>query len=104
MKTQVMFFCLTTVFLTACVGDSPSKDVTSEEKAITYLDMGVRYMDMGELKVAKENLEKALDWDSSNPNVHNAAAALYEKIQEPDNARSHYQTSLRLDPEPAIAK
>lgn len=99
MKIQVMVFCLTAVFLTSCADDSPSKDITSEEKATTYLDMGVRYMEMGELKTAKESLEKALDWDSSNPDVHNAAAALYEKIQEPENARSHYQTALHLDVE-----
>jgi type IV pilus assembly protein PilF len=99
MKTQTMFFCLATLFLTACVDNSPSKNVTSEEKAVTYLDMGIRYMDIGELKIAKENLEKALEWDANNPNIHNAAAALYEKIQEPENARNHYQISLRLDPE-----
>lgn len=99
MKTQVMIFCLTAMFLTACADDGPIKEATAEEKAATYLDMGVRYMDMGQLKFAKENLEKALDLDSSNPNLHNAAAALYEKIQEPETAISHYQTALRLDPE-----
>lgn len=99
MKTQVMAFFLTAVFLTACVDTSPSKDVSSAEKAITYLNMGVRYLDMGELRFAKDNLEKALDWDSNNPDIHNAAAALYEKIQEPERAKSHYQTALRLSPE-----
>jgi type IV pilus assembly protein PilF len=97
MKIQVIVFCLTAVCLTGCVSDSSSKNVTNEEKAITYLDMGIRYMDMGELKFAKENLEKALDIDSNNPDIHNAAAAMYEKIQEPDNARQHYEISLRLD-------
>jgi type IV pilus assembly protein PilF len=99
MKSQVIVFCIATGLLTACVSDSPSTNVTSAEKAQTYLTMGIRYMDMGELKIAKENLEKALDWDSNNPDIHNAAAALYERIREPENAKSHYQTSLRLDPE-----
>ncbi len=99
MKKQVISCCLTALFLTACVDTSPTKDVTSAEKALTYFNMGVRYMDMGELKVAKDNLEKALDWDSSNPDIHNAVAALYEKIQEPEKARSHYQRALRLAPE-----
>lgn len=99
MKAQVIVFCLTAVFLTACVSDGGTTSATSEEKAVTYLDMGVRYMSMGELKFAKENLEKALDMDSGNADIHNAAAALYEKLQEPDNARSHYQTALRIDSE-----
>lgn len=98
MKIQLTIFYLTAIFLTAC-NNSPSKDVTSEEKAKTYLDMGLRYMEMGELKIAKENLEKALDWDSSNPDIHNAAGALYERIQETENAGNHYKTALRLDTE-----
>jgi type IV pilus assembly protein PilF len=99
MKIRAIVFCLTAVLLTACVDTSPSKDVTAAEKALTYLNMGVRYMEMGELKIAKDNLEKALDWDSNNPDIQNAAAALYEKIQEPENASNHYQTALRLDSE-----
>lgn len=96
MKTHSIIFCLTAVLLTGCFNTNPS-DVTSSEKALTYLNMGVRYMDMGELRFAKDNLEKALDWDSNNPEIHNAAAALYEKIQELEKARSHYQSALRLD-------
>lgn len=99
MKIQVMAFLLVAFFLTACAESGYFKEVSSEEKAVTYLEMGVRYMEIGELKIAKDNLEKALDEDSSNPEIHNAAAAMYEKIREPEKAREHYQTSLNLDSE-----
>jgi type IV pilus assembly protein PilF len=99
MKAQLSVFSLVAFMLTACVEGGTSMDTTSEQKAMTYLDMGVRYMEIGELKTAKENLEKALDLNSSNPDIHNAIAVLYEKIQEPENAKSHYQTSLQLDSE-----
>ncbi len=98
MKAQHLVFIII-LSTTACVSDGGSSATSSEEKAITYLEMGVRYMEIGELKVAKENLEKALDEDSSNAEVHNAAAVLYERIRDPDAASSHYQTSLRLDAE-----
>ncbi len=97
MQAPRIVFSLLLLSVTACVSDSPSSATSSEEKAITYLEMGVRYMEIGELKVAKENLEKALDEDSGNAEVHNAAAVLYERIRDPEAASSHYQTSLRLD-------
>ena len=96
MNVQSLLFYLSVILLTACASNGFS-DVSSAEKAQTYLTMGVRYMDMGELKFAKDNLEKALDLDSGNSEIHNAAAALYERIQEPENARSHYQTALQLE-------
>ena len=67
MKIWGMAFCLGSVFLTACFDSNLSRDLTSAEKALPYLNMGVRYLDMGELRFAKDNLEKALDWDSNNP-------------------------------------
>jgi type IV pilus assembly protein PilF len=84
------------IFLTACVDDSPSRNVSSEEKASTYLDMGVRYLEMGQLKFAKENLEKALDLNSSNADIHDATAVLYERLKEPEQARKHYEISLQI--------
>lgn len=83
----------------ACISTGPAESTTSEEKAITYLEMGVRYMEMGELRTAKESLEKALDWDSNNASIHDAIAVLSERIAEPDNAASHYRSSLRIDDE-----
>jgi type IV pilus assembly protein PilF len=99
MNLQRAVLSLALISLSACISDSPSHDVSSEEKAVTYLEMGVRYMEIGDLKVAKENLEKALYWDSSNAEVQDAIAVLYEKIQEPQNASQHYQAALRIDPE-----
>ena len=85
--------------LAACVNANPKKDVSSDEKAKVYLKMGVRYMEIGQLGIAKENLEKALDFDSSNANIHNAIAVLYERIKRFDDAKYHYQKAVSLDEE-----
>jgi len=87
------------LYLTACVQVNPRKDMSSEEKANVYLQMGVRYMEMGRLNVAKKNLEKALDEDSSSAGVHSAIAVLYERIKRFGDAKTHYQRAISLDNE-----
>lgn len=99
MKRSPAALFLLFLMLSACISNNSSRDVSSEEKAVTYLEMGVRYMEIGDLKVAKESLEKALYWDSGNAEVQDALAVLYERIQEPENADSHYRASLRIDSE-----
>ncbi len=98
MKTFVSILCIS-VLLTACVQVNPPKDVSSEEKAKVYLQMGIRYMELGKLNIAKTNLEKALDYDSGNANVHNAFAVLSERIKRFDDAKYHYQRAVSLDEE-----
>ena len=73
--------------------------VEKKEKTDTYLQLGVRYMNMNRLELAKENLEKAIKTDSSNVQVHNALAFLYEKIEKFPLAKEHYQTALKLAPD-----
>lgn len=85
--------------LMACVQVNPTREISSEEKADVYLKMGVRYLEMGQLKIAKENLEKSLDEDSSNAEAHNAIAVLYERIRRFDDARDHYERAISLDDE-----
>lgn len=104
MKTFIIPLCFIFFYLTACVQVNPPKNVSSEEKAKTYLQMGVRYMEMGKLNIAKKNLEKALDEDSSNANVHNAIAVLYERIKRFADAKSHYLKAISLDEESAQSK
>jgi type IV pilus assembly protein PilF len=101
MNAQIIKLLLIMVSLSliACSWDnSASSKMSNAEKATTYLDMGVRYMEIGQLKSAKENLEKALDLETSNADMYNALAVLNEKLKEPNNARQYYEKSLNIDP------
>ncbi|WP_232422337.1 type IV pilus biogenesis/stability protein PilW [Methylosarcina fibrata] len=84
--------------LTACasLGETGAK---KKEKADTYLQLGVRYMNLNKLDIAKENLEKAVDYDSGNAEAHNSLAFLYEKMKQYDDAENEYETALNLNPD-----
>ncbi|MGR9072383.1 MAG: type IV pilus biogenesis/stability protein PilW [Gammaproteobacteria bacterium] len=71
---------------------------SDEVKAQLYVDMGTRYLQMGQLDVALDKLEKALDLDDDNAEAHNAIAALYEKIKDYERAEEHYKEAMNLSP------
>jgi type IV pilus assembly protein PilF len=84
--------------LTACASSNVN-ETKNEDSASIYLQLGVRYMDLGKLDVAKENLELALKKDPHNPQVHNAFAFLYEKIDDYAQAKEQYEIALDESPE-----
>lgn len=71
----------------------------SEKPSDIYLQLGIKYMDLDRLELAKENLEKALQRDSSNAKAHNALAYLFERINHFDDARKQYETALSMIPD-----
>ncbi|MGZ5052110.1 MAG: type IV pilus biogenesis/stability protein PilW [Methylobacter sp.] len=81
--------------LAACASNGDEQDNMED----VYLQLGVRYLGMNKLEAARENLALALKENSSNPHVHNALAFLYEKLNQPDNAKKHYETALELAPD-----
>lgn len=64
-----------------------------------HLQLGVRYLSMNKLELARENLIQALNENSGNAQAHNALAVLYEKLNQPDQAKDHYETALDLQPD-----
>jgi type IV pilus assembly protein PilF len=89
---------LLTAGLIACAstGGNSAKSGGSEN---VHLQLGVRYLSLNKLEIAKENLQQALKDDSNNTQAHNALAFLYEKLNQFDDARDHYETALDLAPD-----
>ncbi len=82
--------------LAACGTASNTKNDNSED---VHLQLGVRYLSMNKLELAKENLQQALKNNSDNVQGHNALAFLYEKLNQYDKAKDHYETALDLAPD-----
>jgi type IV pilus assembly protein PilF len=82
--------------LAACGSTSNTKSENSDD---IHLQLGVRYLGMNKLELAKENLLLALKENSNNAQAHNALAFLYEKLNQYDNAKDHYETALDLMPD-----
>ncbi|HEY8218733.1 MAG TPA: type IV pilus biogenesis/stability protein PilW [Methylobacter sp.] len=95
MINQLALVLLVTT-LVACSSAGSTKNNNSDD---VHLQLGVRYLSMNKLELAKENLLLALKDNSSNAQAHNALAFLYEKLNQTDNAKDHYETALNLTPD-----
>lgn len=87
------------LFVTTLVACSSASSTKSNNSDDVHLQLGVRYLSMNKLELAKENLLLALKNNSDNTQAHNALAFLYEKLNQPDNAKEHYETALDLTPD-----
>jgi type IV pilus assembly protein PilF len=61
--------------------------------------LGIAYLRQGDVPLAKEKLDRALQESPDNPKVHSARAMLFDRMGEPKLADSEYQTALRLAPD-----
>ncbi len=87
--------------LAACGSASNTK---SDNSTDIHLQLGVRYLSMNKLELARDNLLQALKEDSDNVQAHNALAFLYEKLNQPDKAKEHYESALDLKPDDLSVK
>ncbi len=85
------------IVLTSCASINEN-GTKNEESASIYLQLGVRYLDLGKLEIAKENLQLAQKKDPNNTQVHNAAAYLYEKLNDYKQAKEQYEIATELSP------
>lgn len=89
--------------LGACAQTSTPRDPydKSPERQAAEVNtaLGSGYMERGEYEVAKEKLERALEYDRSYAPAHTLMAVLYERIGQPDKAGPHYRRAVELDPD-----
>jgi len=69
-----------------------------KEAAADNTQLGIQYMNQGNLSLAKTKLDRALEEDPGNANVHSARAMLFERMNEPAKADAEFRTALRLAP------
>lgn len=84
--------------LTAC-GTFTNTSKKNQESSNTHLQLGVRYMNLNKLDLARENLQRAIEYDAGNAQAHNALAFLYEKLLQFDNAKTEYEKAYALAPD-----
>jgi type IV pilus assembly protein PilF len=88
------------LILTACVTKStPLHMANQKEAAADNTQLGIQYMNQGNLSLAKTKLDRAVEEDPSNPNVHSARAMLFERMNQLGKADEEFRTALRLAPQ-----
>ncbi len=68
------------------------------------LDLAVEHLRKGNLALAKEKLDRALEQDPRNAAAHSVAGVLYDRLGEPNKADTHYQRAVSLAPDNAEYK
>lgn len=70
----------------------------AETAAVYNLQLGVAYLQQGNLPLAKEKLERALQQNPRDATTHGAMALLNEKLGDVREADRFYRSALRLSP------
>lgn len=94
MKLLHLFIPIVVLTVSACTS-VPSQQVDKAQAAQVNAEMGLRYMLQGDFEVAKEKLERALEFDSRHAPAHHYSAELYRRLGRMDDAERHFALAVR---------
>lgn len=75
-----------------------SESHAEADAAADNVELASAYMEQGNLARAKEKLDRALQEDPANPNVHRVYGLFYQRINDQKNAEAEFREALRLAP------
>lgn len=86
--------------LLALSGCASHKEAEKKQAdASTYnTQLGISYLRQGDIPLAKDKLDRALQQNPENPQVHSARAMLFDRMGEPAQADKEFKEALRLAP------
>lgn len=85
---------------TTTTGSSGNERESSPHEAATYnAQLAIAYMRQGNLAMAQEKIDRALNQDANNASVQTAAGLLYERLGDDRKAESHYAAAMRIKPD-----
>src|ERR1700760_5115813 len=95
--------CLLTllILLGGCVTTKTprlSRGNAEADAAADNVELAMAYMQQNNLQRAKEKLDRALQENPTNPNVHSVYALFYERINDQKKAESEFHEAMRLAP------
>jgi type IV pilus assembly protein PilF len=105
---QVIVIVSLFLLLSACVSSETTvtkKEVGAGHKtafdyegaADTRVKLALLYLQKNNMQKAKENIEKALEYQPNDANVYRVFAYYYQRVKEYDKAEALYKKSLSLD-------
>jgi type IV pilus assembly protein PilF len=85
--------------LAACVSSDPSKSTQSTNAAASAnMQLGSAYLQQGNLPVAKDKLERAVQQSPRDPAIHGLLALLYQRLGDDQRVDAEFHTALKLAP------
>jgi type IV pilus assembly protein PilF len=93
----VLLTLVTAIGVSACSTDRGlAKNKSNASDYNTQL--GIAYLRQGDIPLAKEKLDRALQENPDNPEVHGARAMLFDRMGQPAQADREFKTALTLAP------
>lgn len=97
-QTMILLLCISLALgLSGCVSitKGPFTDKISEEKAVkSYIALGYGYLEAGKVALAKQRIERALEIQPDNPEVHTVMALIWQKEGEAELAREYFEKAV----------
>ena len=105
-----LFFVVlsSTLFLSACVSSETTVTTKNTGAAVkttfdpksaaeTRVKLALVYLRKDDMQQAKENLDKALEYQPNNANIYRVYAYYSQRVNEDEDAEKYYKKSLSLD-------
>src|SRR6188508_1494620 len=81
-------------------GGKPLKQDDPQEAAAKYnIQLGTAYLQQGNYALAREKLERSLEQNPKDPDVHTSLGLLYDRTGDTKGADKHFREALRLAPD-----
>jgi type IV pilus assembly protein PilF len=97
LRTAVMM--LSALSLAACMSTAERRAEHERNTKLsdTHLQLGVSYLQRGQLEVAKENLEKAVELNPESSPANNMLALLQWRLKQYAQAEAYFRKALQID-------
>lgn len=89
-------------FAAGCISSTTTgaakTEANNDDAAQQYYQLGARYYRNGSYELARERLERALEFDPRMAIAHSTLALTYEELENPRLARVHYEKAVETAP------
>jgi len=93
-----MVLCAT---LQGCASSNDSMPTAPKQASTFNTQLGIEYLQQGNLKEAKDKLDRAVGQDPGNAMAHAASGLLYDRLGDPREADRQFARAVSLDPDNA---
>lgn len=100
-KISALLGTMVALMLASCVTTTsgpPRPEPDKEAAALQYYQLGARYYKAGKYDVARDRLERALEFDPKMAIAHSVLALTYQELDIPRLAKQHFELAVRSEP------